>query len=104
MLKSMIQGVEHKRLDMRRIAAIKKAVGIPVNLHGGSGTDNHDFRKAIQSDIAMIHISTELRVAWRRELEEALRKDSGSVAPHKPLPEMVRELKAVVMLRTSAAA
>ena len=48
----------------------------------------------------MIHINTELRVAWRRGLEEALRKNTGSVAaPYNPLPEVVRELKAVVIER-----
>lgn len=47
----------------------------------------------------MIHINTELRVAWRRELEEALRKEAGSVAPYKVLPDVVREVKAVVVER-----
>ena len=75
-------------------------MGIPLTLRGDSGTDNDDFRKAVQSGIAMIHINTELRVAWRRGLEEALRKNTGSVAaPYNPLPEVVRELKAVVIER-----
>jgi ketose-bisphosphate aldolase len=96
LLPSMIRGTEHKRLDIERIAAIKKAVGLPLTLHGGSGTDDEDFRRAIQAGIAMIHINTELRVAWRRGLEEALRKDAESVAPYKVLPSVVEEVKAVV--------
>lgn len=47
----------------------------------------------------MIHINTELPVAWRRGLEEALRRDAGSVAPYKLLPDVVREVKAVVVER-----
>jgi fructose-bisphosphate aldolase, class II len=47
----------------------------------------------------MIHINTELRVAWHRGLEEALRKGVGSVAPYKVLPDVVREVKAVVVER-----
>jgi fructose-bisphosphate aldolase, class II len=74
-------------------------VGLPLTLHGGSGTDDDDFRKAIEAGIAMIHINTELRVAWRRGLEEALGKDTGSLAPYKILPEVVREVKAVVVRR-----
>jgi len=99
MLASMIRGTEHKRLDIQRIAAIKEITGVPLTLHGGSGTDNEDFRKAIQAGITMIHINTELRVAWRRGLEEALRKNAGSVAPYKVFPEVVDEVKAVVVER-----
>ena len=99
MLASMIRGTEHKHLDIQRIAAIKKMAAVPLTLHGGSGTDNDDFRKAIEAGISMIHINTELRVAWRRGLEEALRKDTGSVAPYKILPEVVDQVKAVVVGR-----
>jgi len=99
MLKSMIQGMERKRLDIQRIAAIKKIAGVPLTLHGGSGTDNQDFSEAIEAGIAMIHINTELRVAWRRGLEESLRKEAGSVAPYKVLPDVVRSVKAVVIER-----
>src|SRR5215472_14473121 len=45
MVASMIRGTERKRLDLPRIAAIKQAVGLPLTLHGGSGTDDEDFRK-----------------------------------------------------------
>ena len=99
MLTGMIRGTERKRLDIQRIAAIKKIAGIPLTLHGGSGTDNQDFREAIAAGIAMIHINTELRVAWRRGLEEALRRNAGSVAPYKVLPDVVREVKTVVVER-----
>jgi fructose-bisphosphate aldolase class II len=99
MLTSMIQGMERKRLDISRIAAIRTAAGVPLTLHGGSGTDDEDFRKAIQAGIAMIHINTELRVAWRRGLEEALRRNADSVAPYKLLPEVMEKVKAVVVKR-----
>jgi fructose-bisphosphate aldolase, class II len=72
MIPSMVRGAEHKRLDIPRIAAIKNAVQVPLTLHGGSGTDAEDFRKSIKAGITMIHINTELRVAWRTGLAEAL--------------------------------
>jgi fructose-bisphosphate aldolase, class II len=99
MLPSMIRGTESKRLDIPRIAAIKKAAEIPLTLHGGSGTDAEDFRKAIQSGITMIHINTELRVAWRKALGEALQKNTDAVAPYKLLPEVVAAVKTVVSQR-----
>jgi fructose-bisphosphate aldolase class II len=99
MLTSMIQGTERKRLDISRIAAIRTTAGVPLTLHGGSGTDDEDFRKAIQAGIAMIHINTELRVAWRRGFEETLRRNAGSAAPYKLLPEVIEKVKAVVVNR-----
>ncbi len=99
MLTSMIRGTEHKRLDISRIAAIRTTAGVPLTLHGGSGTEDEDFRKAIKAGIAMIHINTELRVAWRRGLEEALKRDADSVAPYKLLPEVMDKVKAVVVRR-----
>lgn len=96
MLASMIRGTEHKRLDIPRIAAIKAAVGLPITLHGGSGTDDDDFRKAVQAGIRVIHINTELRVAWRQGLEEGLKKNATEVAPYKVLPPAVDKVKAVI--------
>lgn len=99
MLASMIRGTEHKRLDIRRIGAIKKTVNLPLTLHGRSGTDAEDFRKAIEAGITMIHINTELRVAWRSGLEESLRKNAGAIAPYRGLPEVVDKVKTAVMER-----
>jgi len=96
MIPSMVRGAEHKRLDIPRIAAIKDAVQIPLTLHGGSGTDAEDFRKSIKAGITMIHINTELRVAWRAGLAEALKRNSDAVAPFKLLPDVVKDVKTVV--------
>ena len=96
MIPSMVRGAEHKRLDIPRIAAIKNAVQVPLTLHGGSGTDAEDFRNAIKAGITMIHINTELRVAWRTGLAEALKRNSDAVAPYKLLPDVVRDVKTVV--------
>jgi fructose-bisphosphate aldolase, class II len=96
MIPSMVRGAEHKRLDIPRIAAIKNAAKIPLTLHGGSGTDEEDFRKAIGAGITMIHINTELRVAWRTGLVAALKRNFDAVAPYKLLPEVVRDVRTVV--------
>ncbi len=99
MIPSMVRGTEHKRLDIPRIAAIKDAAQVPLTLHGGSGTDAEDFRKAIKAGITMIHINTELRVAWRTGLTEALKRNPDAVAPYKLLPDVVRDVKTVVLRR-----
>ena len=99
MLKSMVQGQARKRLDIERIAKIKSAVQIPLTLHGGSGTDDEDLRKAIGAGINIVHINTELRVAWRRGLEEGLSKEPDEVVPYKILPFAVRSVQEVARSR-----
>ncbi len=93
MLKSMVEGQTRKRLDIQRIAEIKNAVQAPLTLHGGSGTDDEDLQKAIRAGINIIHINTELRVAWRRGLEEGLGKQPDEVVPYKILPFAVDAVK-----------
>ena len=99
MLKSMVQGETRKRLDIERIAQIKRAAQVPLTLHGGSGTDDGDLRKAIAAGINIIHINTELRVAWRRGLEEGLSKLPHEVVPYKILPFAVESVKNVARSR-----
>lgn len=86
MLKSMVSGKEHKHLDIGRIAEIKRAAGVFLTLHGGSGTDAKQMTAAIQAGINLVHINTELRVAWRRGLERALAEHPDEVAPYHLLP------------------
>jgi len=99
MLKSMVHGQTRKRLDIQRIAQIKSAAQVPLTLHGGSGTDDEDLRKAIAAGINIIHINTELRVAWRRGLEEGLAKQPDEVVPYKILPSAVEAVKKVARSR-----
>jgi fructose-bisphosphate aldolase, class II len=99
MLKSMVQGETKKHLDIARIAQIKSATRVLLTLHGGSGTDDEDLRKAIAAGINIVHINTELRVAWRRGLEEGLAKLPHEVVPYKILPFAVESVKRVVLSR-----
>jgi len=99
MLKSMVQGKAKKHLDLERIAQIKKAAGVFLTLHGGSGTDDEHFRKAIVAGINIIHINTELRVAWRESLDKSLARDSNEVVPYKILRPVVDSVKQVVSSR-----
>lgn len=99
MLRSMVQGETKKRLDIERIAGIKRVARVFLTLHGGSGTDDGDLRKAIGAGINIVHINTELRVAWRRGLENGLAKHPDEVVPYKILPSAVDSVKQVVASR-----
>jgi fructose-bisphosphate aldolase class II len=99
MLQSMVQGKTKKHLNIERIAQIKKAAGVFLTLHGGSGTDDKDFVRAIAAGINIIHINTELRVAWRTSLEGSLTSQPNVVVPYKILPPVVDAVKQVVSSR-----
>jgi ketose-bisphosphate aldolase len=98
LLASMARGETFKRLDIGRIKAIKDAVKIPLTLHGGSGTADEDFVAAIKAGITIVHINTEIRLAWRRGVEEGL-KNPNEVAPYKILAPAFAGMKAVVAAR-----
>jgi ketose-bisphosphate aldolase len=99
MLKSMVQGKAKKHLDIERIAQIKRSSGVFLTLHGGSGTDDEHFRRAITAGINIIHINTELRVAWRESLDASLSRDANEVVPYKILRPVVDSVKQVVISR-----
>lgn len=99
MLRSMVQGKTKKHLDIERIAAIKRATGTLLTLHGGSGTDDVDFVRAIDAGMNIIHVNTELRVAWRRSLDEALSAMPDEVVPYKILPAVVDATRRLVNSR-----
>jgi fructose-bisphosphate aldolase class II len=99
MLKSMVKGETKKRLQIARISQIKDTVRIPLTLHGGSGTDDGDLRKAIAAGINIVHINTELRVAWRRGVEDGLSKSPDEVVPYRILQSAVESVKQVALSR-----
>lgn len=99
LLKSMVAGDTHKRLNIERIREIKEAVKIPLTLHGGSGTDEGDFRAAIEAGITIVHINTELRLAWRRGIETALREYPDEVVPYKLLPTAYQNIHDICRAR-----
>jgi fructose-bisphosphate aldolase class II len=88
-----------KHLDISRIKAIKDAVKIPLVLHGGSDTVDEDFTAAINAGISIIHINTEIRVAWKNALEKSLKQNEEEIAPYKLLEPSLEAIKSVVKSR-----
>ncbi|HEX5423296.1 MAG TPA: class II fructose-bisphosphate aldolase [Candidatus Acidoferrales bacterium] len=99
MLRSMVAGETRKRLDIDRIRAIKSATRIFMTLHGASGTDDGDLREAIAAGITVVHINTEIRLAWRRGFVAALQARPDEIVPYKLLPGVVQSVKDVVAAR-----
>lgn len=75
--------VNFEKLDIERITAIRQAAGVPLVLHGGSGITDPEFKAAIAAGISIIHINTEIRLAYRQGLQKSLSEDPDEVAPYK---------------------
>jgi len=87
------------KLDIERIKQIRGACGVPLVLHGGSGISDEDFKKAIQAGISIIHINTEIRVAYKQALEKFLKENPNEIAPYKILKPAVEAIEKVVESR-----
>lgn len=92
----MLKDAPNPRLDIPRVEAIAHACGVSLVLHGGSGISEDDFRAAIAAGMRIVHINTEIRVAYRRGIEAALGADSDEVAPYKYLSQGRDAMKEVV--------
>lgn len=94
----MIKGGNPK-LDIERIKTIKETCGVPLVLHGGSGISDEDFTNAIKAGVTIIHINTEIRVAYKNALEKYLKENPNEVAPYKILKPAVDAIEEVVYNR-----
>jgi len=83
------------RLDPERVKAVRESAGVPLVLHGGSGSADEDFTAVIAAGISAIHISTELRKAYRENLEKSL-SEMDTVTPYKYLPPAKAAVQKVV--------
>lgn len=94
----MVKG-GNPRLDIERIKAIKEACNTPIVLHGGSGIADIDFTNAIKEGIDIIHINTEIRVAYKDALTKFLNENPNEVVPYKFLKCGVEAVEEVVYNR-----
>lgn len=92
----MLRGGVDPKLNIERVKAIREATGIPLVLHGGSGNSVDDFMGAIAEGIAIVHINTELRVAYRDALKLYLQENPDEVAPYKILKSAASAMEKVV--------
>ncbi len=92
----MLKFAKEPKLHPERVKEIADATGIPLVLHGASGNTEEEIVACIKAGIAIVHINTELRVMYRKSLEESLAANSEEVAPYKYLMPVVTEMKEYV--------
>ncbi len=83
-------------LNLGLIRDIAQAVKVPLVLHGASGNSAEDIKAAIAAGVAVVHVNTELRVAYRDALKQTLQSEPDEVAPYKILKPAVQAVAQVV--------
>jgi fructose-bisphosphate aldolase, class II len=92
----MFGKAKNPRLQISLIREIRREAGVPLVLHGGSGVTDEDFVSAIDAGISLIHISTELRVAWRAGLNRELVDQPDEIAPYKVFKSVTGDVERAV--------
>jgi fructose-bisphosphate aldolase class II len=98
-LHGMIKGGGDPRLDIERIRTLREAAGVPLVLHGGSGTSDDDFIAAIKAGISIVHINTELRLAMRQAIALAIQEDPDEIAPYKLFKPALQAIEKLIDAR-----
>ncbi len=91
----IVRGGREPKLDIELIKSIAEAVKIPLVLHGASGNTDEEIRAAIEAGISIIHINTELRLAYRQGLVKSLSENPDELAPYKYLKPALQEMQKV---------
>lgn len=92
----MLIDAEEPALHIDRLKEITAVVDVPLVLHGASGNTDEDLKGSIDNGVAIIHINTEIRKAFRDGEMEYLAEHPNEVAPYKFGHEGQEEMKKVV--------
>lgn len=92
----MLKSGRNPELNITRVAELSDAIKSPLVLHGGSGISDEDFVKAIENGMSIIHINTEIRVAYMKGLRSFLAEHPDETTPYKVTAQAQKELEAVV--------
>ena len=66
------------------------------NMLDGSGNSIDDIQAAIKAGMSVVHVNTEIRVAFRKALEESLSTNPEEVSPYKYMNKCVEAVEKVV--------
>lgn len=92
----MLIDAPEPKLHIDRLKEIVSMVDLPLVLHGASGNTDEDLKAAIDAGIAIVHINTEIRKAFRDGEMDYLAEHPNEVAPYKFGKEGQEEMKKVV--------
>jgi len=91
-----------KVLDLELLQQIRDSMDVQISLHGGSGTPLHFFEEAARIGVSKININSDMRYAFRKELEKVLAENPNEYAVVKLMPQVFGAVQAVVEEKINA--
>lgn len=85
-----------KQLDIPLLKQIREAIGCAISLHGGSGTPDHFYQEAVAAGISKVNINSDMRYAFRTELENQLKANPDEYAVVKLMEPVIAAVQAVI--------
>lgn len=83
-------------IDEVRADEIRQIVGIPLVLHGGSGLRDEDFTNAIKAGVSIVHINSEIRLAFKDAVYKSIQEKPEEITPAKILQPGIDAIEKVV--------
>ncbi|MDB5164089.1 MAG: ketose-bisphosphate aldolase [Candidatus Saccharibacteria bacterium] len=85
-----------KILDIELLKQIRQAIDCNISLHGGSGTPGHYFVEAVKIGVSKININSDMRLAYRKTLEDVLAANKTEYAVVKLMGQVIDAVQEVV--------
>ncbi len=86
-------------IDADLVKRIKEITGIPLVLHGGSGLRDIDFTNAITAGISIVHINSEIRLAYEEAVKKFVNENPEEINPSKILKPAADAIEQIVEAR-----
>jgi len=85
-----------KQLDLELLKQIRESIDCNISLHGGSGTPGHYFVDAVKIGVTKVNINSDMRVAFRKTLEQVLKDNPSEYAVIKLMGKVIDAVQSVV--------
>lgn len=85
-----------KELDLELLQRLRDAITCNISLHGGSGTPAHYFSEAAKIGVSKVNINSDLRFAFRTNLEKILAENPDQYAVVKIMEPVRQAVQSVV--------
>jgi tagatose 1,6-diphosphate aldolase GatY/KbaY len=87
------------KLDLLRLEEIRKAVKIPLVLHGTSGVPDETVKECIKRGICKVNYATDLRIVYTKAIKDYLNNDKDVIDPKKYSKKAIEAVKNYVYER-----
>lgn len=85
----------NERLDFDVLKRLRAAVRCHLSLHGGSGIDPRDVRRAIGIGITKVNVNTDMRIVYARKLRKQINK-KNAIVPYEYMEPVITAVQKVV--------